>query len=209
MIVVTGTGRCGTGYVAKLLSSAGVECEHEGLFNRDANWEDVDVGQMDFNNSSWLLAPFLERLQEDTKIVHLVRHPKPTIDSFRRIGFFNPRVWRYHWPYSRFVKDHLPEAFDYTSTRMRAAHFYAKWNRMIEEKAPGAILHRVEDGGEALLDKLGIEHDGELFDDTMYNHRDGPVHSDVDLGALWEPCKGWIEEMMVDYGYEPIEVEKG
>lgn len=206
MIVITGTGRCGTGYVAKLLTGAGVDCGHEGVFKFDG-W-DKAVKRLEETeleaDASWLAAPYLDRLNEEDVIVHLVRHPKPTIDSFRRIGFFNPRTWRNHLPYSRFTKDHVIDAWEHTTTKMRAAHFYYVWNRMIEELAPDAIFHRIGDGGKKLLEKLGIEYEGrELFDDKRYNHRDGPINSDVVLpDDLWDPCKTWIKEMAEDYEYE-------
>jgi hypothetical protein len=202
-VIITGTGRCGTGYVAKLLTSAGIQCGHEDIFSFDG-WTGARerLAKTDLDaDSSWLAAPFLDRLNGAT-IVHLVRHPKPTIDSFRRIGFFNPRWHRAHHYYARFARQHLPEAWDYRMTKMRAAHFYVGWNRMIEELAPDAVFHRIEDGGPALLDKLGIEHDGDLFNDASYNHRDGMVVSDVDLTALWEPCRSMIAEMAERYGYE-------
>ena len=203
MIIVTGPGRCGTGWAAKLLTSAGVECGHEALFSFDG-WEAAQerMAESDLNaDSSWLAAPFLDRL-EDATVVHLVRHPKPTIDSFRRIGFFNPRMHRQHHHYAHFAQKHLPEAWEYTNTRMRAAHHYVAWNRMIEELAQDAIFHRVEDGGEVLIEKLEliIPEEG-LYAETDYNHREGSIVSDVDLSDLWEPCKSMVAEIAEDYGY--------
>jgi len=210
LILITGTGRCGTGWAAKVLTSAGVECAHEGFFN-PGKWNNAvdELVASDMPaNASWLVAPFLGELGA-TQIVHLVRHPKPTIDSFRRIGFFNPRMWRVHKPYSQFVKKHLPEAWEYTTTKMRAGSFYVGWNRMIEERAPDAIFHRVEDGPVALLEKLGIEWEGELFEETDYNHREGPVVSDLDTRKLWDPVKSDLAQMMDEYGYEYIPPKRG
>ena len=204
MIIITGTGRCGTGWASKLLTSAGVECGHEALFSFDG-WEAAQerMAESDLDaDSSWLAVPFLDELDNNVTIVHLVRHPKPTIDSFRRIGFFNPRMHRQHHHYAHFAQRHLPGAWEYTNTRMRAAHYYYAWNRMIEELAPNAIFHRIEDGGEALIEKLELTiPDEALYAETDYNHRNGPVVSDVNLSALWEPCKSMIAEIARDYGY--------
>ena len=212
MIVVTGTGRCGTGYVAKLLTSAGVECKHEGFFNAQ-NWGHAVERMLESDlpaNSSWMMAPFLDKLPDPT-VVHLVRHPKHVVDSLRRIGFFNVRMCEMNKPYSDFAKKYCPEAWQYNMTKMAATAFYVAWNRMIEEKAPDAIFHRIEDDDTELLDKLGIDYEGkELFSNEQYNHRDGPIVSDVNLKKrIWDPVKSDIAQMMDEYGYEHIEPKSG
>lgn len=206
MIIVTGTGRCGTAYMARLLTSAGVECAHEGIW-RLGNWPDAPelmhkLDEMPWDaNASWLMAPFLEEL-EDVTVVHLVRHPKAVVDSYRRLAFFNPRFEDSHWPYAQFAKEHMPDVWRYGTTKMRAAAFYVAWNRMIADKAPDAILHRVEDDPEPLLDKLGISYDPDALhqrEDT--NHRNGQMVSDVDLTKLWDPVKSDIAALADEYGY--------
>jgi hypothetical protein len=159
-------------------------------------------------NASWMVAPFLDQFPDAT-VVHLVRHPKPTIDSFRRIAFFNPRYRAAHQPYSKHAKEYCPEAWQYSTTKMRAGHFYVAWNRMIERLAPDAVFHRIEDGNGELLEKLGIEWEGELFNDRQHNHRDGPVVSDVDTRKLWDPVRSDLAQMMDDYGYEYIAPQRG
>jgi predicted nucleic-acid-binding Zn-ribbon protein len=88
--IVTGTGRCGTVYVAKLLSSIGIPCTHEAIFQHDglnkalerlngqntldvseisklASYEEEEKGISWFNGnnkilaeSSYMAAPFLD-----------------------------------------------------------------------------------------------------------------------------------------------------
>lgn len=214
MIIVTGTGRCGTAYMSRLLSSAGVECVHEGIF-RLSNWARADemvadLDALDFEaNSSWLMAPFLDQFEGHT-IVHLMRHPKPTIDSFRRIAFFNPRFQDSHWPYAQFAKEYLPEAWAYTTTKMRAGAFYVGWNRMIEDKAPDAIRFHVEDDPRLLLDRLDLEYEEEaLYTKTDTNSCEGLIVSDVDLTQLWEPVKSDLATIAADYDYELTKLPAG
>jgi hypothetical protein len=159
-------------------------------------------------NASWLVAPFLDQFPDAT-VVHLVRHPKRVLDSFRRIAFFNPRYRAAHQPQCKHAKEHCPGAWQYSTTKMRAGHFYVAWNRMIERLAPDAVFHRIEDRDEELLRKLGVEWKEELFSDTTYNHRDGPVISDVDTRKLWDPVKSDLAQMMDDYGYEYIAPQRG
>lgn len=98
--LITGCGRSGTKYTARLLSAAGVPCGHE-----------VACGPTGFvgfgdatGESSWFAGGYLDQLPDDVVIVHQVRHPEATVRSFHRIGLFdhryspNPlfdlRVWR-------------------------------------------------------------------------------------------------------------------
>lgn len=118
--VITGTGRCGTVFMARLLSSLGISCGHESVFNTDTHMSIEEklrrrqfrlshCAQIDkltgrgikpwvklkklVADSSYLSAPYLaDPLLEATKIVHLVRHPMKVISSFVNDGqLFQPR----------------------------------------------------------------------------------------------------------------------
>jgi len=105
--VVAGTGRCGTVFVAKLLTSLGVPCSHEGIFNsfdiknaidilrgekkvtpsdiscKEGNW--ISPGELDrvSAESSYMAAPFLDSsVLKCAKVVHLIRNPLKVISSF-------------------------------------------------------------------------------------------------------------------------------
>lgn len=110
--LVTGTGRCGTVYLAKFLTSIGVPCCHEGVFNYDS--EDVvkrienskirnlskcsmDMAMLQHNqepnlwvdpkktvaDSSYLAVPYLNYpLMKNIPIIHVVRNPIDVISSF-------------------------------------------------------------------------------------------------------------------------------
>jgi hypothetical protein len=72
-LLVTGIGRSGTGYVAKLLTEAGLPCGHESIYTanttRPPDWGDR------LAESSWFAAPWIHKLPEGTSVVHLVRNP--------------------------------------------------------------------------------------------------------------------------------------
>jgi hypothetical protein len=64
-LVLTGTGRCATGFYAKFLTSAGATCGHERFFGVGGLEAALDVlaaghwvGTV--AESSWLAAPFLD-----------------------------------------------------------------------------------------------------------------------------------------------------
>jgi len=110
--LVTGTGRCGTVFMAKLLTSIGIPCGHESIFNHE-NEEAVlsklfdpllrrnsDCSTYDmFKNpgrkledwshentiaeSSYLAVPFLFHPEiRDIPLIHVTRHPLDVVSSF-------------------------------------------------------------------------------------------------------------------------------
>lgn len=207
-LLATGTGRCGTGYFAQVVSSVGVKCSHEGVFQPDpleGTMEKLAV-RLDPQNtwwgweaeSSWMAAPFLNLpVLRDIKVVHLIRHPKAVIDSQMRIKAFDGG----HPKYRDFQVRYLPELDDLPPFH-QAAHYYVKWNEMIEPWAE--FRHRVDrDSILSLLDKLGIDwREKDVYSNTRYNSRRGWGNSDVDLESLPEPLRTELQRMTEGYGYE-------
>jgi len=190
-LLITGSGRCGTGYVAMVLRSVGIRCGHEDVFGL-AGWKHVqkvrDSWQAD---SSWLAVPFLDCLT-GVKVVHLVRNPKDTINSMVNCRLFE----RPGFPYARWLRHYLPSVDDYEEVADKAAHWYIEWNKCIEPFAD--VFHRVEDDAQLLLQKLSIDHEGkELFADKKCNTY--PGNSDVQLSGLERADD--VMAMAERYGY--------
>lgn len=141
-MIVTGTGRCGTAYVALALQRNLVPADHERFFNPETfgipPWGRADV--------SWLAAPFLSHYQ-DAFVVHLVRDPLKTVASLVGIGLFeepDSEFWNEgHAPYQEFARKMVPAVFEASTPLGRAVSFYLAWNEMIEPHAN--IRLRVED----------------------------------------------------------------
>src|SRR5690606_13238529 len=73
--VVTGSGRCGTHYLATLLTEAGVKCTHETVYSylpEPKPWTDQVA------DSSLMAAPYLG----EYPTVLLVRHPLKVVKSW-------------------------------------------------------------------------------------------------------------------------------
>lgn len=73
-LLVTGSERSGTLYMAKLLQAIGLNARHESAFNTVAHGPieaDAEV--------SWLAVPYLPL--EDVVVVHQIRHPLSAISS--------------------------------------------------------------------------------------------------------------------------------
>lgn len=220
-LIVTGTGRCGTGYIMQVLNGLGVKCSHEGIFtpHHTPDGPVVPPGlvrddeirariRTRLNNawwgwqaaSSWLAAPYLDLPElKDMKVVHLVRDTRKVVNSQLHQGGFENRG-PLSSLYYEFQLQHEPGLADLESQLERAAYFNTRWNARIEPHAD--ILWRVEDDVRGLLDLLEIDYQGkELFCDTSYNTY-GQPQSDVDLNALPKLLRGELREMTERYGYD-------
>ena len=185
--LVTGTGRCGTLYMAKLLSSIGIPCGHESVFtfngyehakqvlNNDlpiknsfisllngTEWFDPEDMQAE---SSYMAAPFLKTdLLKNTKIIHLVRHPFLVINSFvNAINYFKSEVPSNVW--ETFIYSQCPELKEPMAQYDRAALYYVLWNKKINYCD---LFYRIEDLPYELFSFLG-ENPVEYYKDVNCN----------------------------------------
>lgn len=119
-LLVTGSGRCGTKWVAERLWDAGIDVGHEEIFPKrphDDRWE-AEV--------AWHAAPYTPLPYTHT--VHLVRHPVATCRSrVEKDGAFDT------YPLSsNFAYDWVPALHNRLWTPLqRAGVHWVKWNRMI------------------------------------------------------------------------------
>jgi len=202
-ICVTGTGRCGTGYVSRLLSSVGLTCGHEAVFGlgglhraRINLWNKPHL----LADSSWLAAPFLNSaMLQNAVIVHLVRHPRLFIESAVGKGAFSSENLQ---GYSQFSIFHLPGLGAFSDDPTSAEAFrYVYWNAMIERGANGRrVFHRIEDDPRAPLRALGI-HASPLFDDRTYN-TGGPHKERLEWNNIADSIRPALRETMDRYEYD-------
>jgi len=84
-VIITGTGRCGTGYAAKILTAHGLRCGHEDVFRplvNDVNWRNYQA------DSSWIALAHPDYLTRHP-VVHCIRNPLHVAASYLRINFFS------------------------------------------------------------------------------------------------------------------------
>lgn len=210
-VIATGTGRCGTGFVAQFLTSAGLACGHERFFSHGGYEAALEMLRDHWlgtrGESSWLVAPFLDREPLwDALPVHLVRHPKHVIESMLRVGPGTTPA------YDVFCRQHIPELAQYTpDTVDYAACRYVYWNRLIEEKLAGreCIFFTIEQEPIELLESLAqhgiydmrLRAGRVLFDDRAHNTKDGTA-ADVALDDVADiALREALAEMSARYGY--------
>lgn len=117
ILVLTGTGRCGTGYMAKVLHEAGINTGHEAYFTPTGlSAADVTV------ESSWMAVPWLHAARRRSNIGLVFRHPASVISSFLGIEFFE-----HPSPYLDFLTSRLPEIVGMEPIEA-ACHHYVNWN---------------------------------------------------------------------------------
>ena len=119
-LVIAGTGRCGTGYVAKVLQNCpSITAGHEYLYGPhgpdQTRQVDVDV--------SWMAVPYLPTLRHEVNVGLLYRHPAAVISSFVGIDFFTQPSM-----YLSFMTRYVPEIADMTPFEA-ACHWYVVANQ--------------------------------------------------------------------------------
>ncbi len=195
--LVTGTGRCGTVYFAKLLTSLGIPCGHESIFD----WQGIDGALKRLNHeepkvlseisqynckspnwinpdtiiaeSSYMAAPYLDHeIFKETYIVHVVRNPVDVVNSFcNYLDYFkDPNSPKEEW--ENFIYTQLPELKDESLTIYdRGCLYYIKWNQMIENKLSnrGYCFHHIEDDVLNVLNFLEVKPTENMFNDKTAN----------------------------------------
>jgi len=208
-LVVTGTGRSGTGYAARWLTSVGIPAGHEAFFDHRGLEHALRMlasrGEHYRAECSWEAAPFLDSQPlRDALVVHQVRHPKRVIESCLRVP---PGITPH---YERYLEKHLTLVLRYKTELDKAACRWVHWNQMIEEAAQGRehYFWRVEDGTDGLLrwlDRHGLVdasrfNRAQMFHNTRHNHKHGPP-VEARLEDICPELGFALRDQMDRYGY--------
>lgn len=128
-LIFTGCGRSGTGYVAQVLSRAGIPTTHEGVFRGYPSPEEQGILYEDTVESSWFAVPFVQQFSPgEVAVVHLVRDPRAWVDSWLRSGVrSSPFV-------KTFLKRWCPEAMR-VDPMHSALLYWVNWNSKVERTA--------------------------------------------------------------------------
>lgn len=122
--IIVGSGRCGTHYLADVLTAAGCPCSHERVFNLRAV---VDGAPIDWGgyqvSASWLALPWLGLVS--ARVVLLTRHPLSVVKSFVEIGYFGQDTSN---PYHAATRAICPDVYDWETPQDRALRAWIHWN---------------------------------------------------------------------------------
>lgn len=216
--IVTGTGRCGTMFMAKFLTSAGINCGHEVIFT-NAGLETAKSKLQIYSgleaDSSYMAAPYLRNpILKDAKIIHVVREPMKVINSFV-VGycyFLSGRLnctlgtdWTYEYPpgadpefkFMRFIYRHVTELYNRSLTPIeRAALYYVRWNELIERGCIGRqfLFYPIESDTANLAKFIGTDRK-DLYADVNTNKAE--YESRYTIGGI---PKGGIRTALLEMG---------
>lgn len=226
-MIVTGTGRCGTVFMANALTSMGWPCGHEAVFgiggldkareitrgnskpensNISRSEEILSEGMDLVGDSSYMAAPFLREF--DATVIHIVRNPILVVSSmtgefFRNFSQPFPTDLEDrpdHLAYEEFMYKHVPELGEDMPQLDRACLFYMRWNEIIESSGKVDLFHRIEDSTERIKKLF-------LFKGYCYaNKRCNSLSSSSRKWRISNINNGTIRKGMKDimkrYGYE-------
>lgn len=140
--IVTGCGRSGTAWAARLFTSLGHPCGHERAYSPWA------AGPLDRPDSSWLAVPHLHRLPPSTPIVWVMRDPYRVVQSVMNRGF----LAHLDGPYEAYVARHRPSITEAPDHLGRAIRWAVLWDENVPSW-PHRLL-RVDDADDPDL----VEH---------------------------------------------------
>ena len=226
--LVTGTGRCGTVFVARFLTSVGIPCGHESIFDwrgyrwaekrlageeplelslvskakyDGKEWKDID-GWINLNEmqaeSSYMSAPFLN--EELLQGVPVIHVVRNPIKVVNSFCNYIDyfKDGKGTNSYEQLIYRYLPELKKDMPQYDRACLYYIRWNQMIEKHK--AFFHKIEDGPEPLLYFLGLS--GDPFDDRNINTLRKPCNKRFTLDQIEsEEIRDEFMEMGIQYGY--------
>lgn len=196
--LVTGTGRCGTVFMARFLTSLGINCGHESIFDWrghemaaarlagreplelsycsksrfvEGKWQPIDKW-LDLEQmqaeSSYMAAPYLRT--EPFQDAKVIHVVR---NPFQVIQSFVNYINYFKSTagtncYENFIYTHVPELTMPMSKYERATLYYLRWNQMIERSVPD-VFHKIEDDKKPILDYLGMPDGLGYFEDNTVN----------------------------------------
>lgn len=194
-VLITGTGRCGTGYMSKVLTSSGLPCGHESIFDY-SGYYDIHKKLTSTRlkaESSWLAAPYTASpILSETKVVKLIRNPQLVVESIWRIGLFEKESLS---PYRNFVYKISPWLEGFSGLE-QVVRFYIDWNHLI----CCDYVHKVEDQLDGLFKFLGLEIPFNVFNNKKYNTR-GDKSKMPDWNVLPKKLMDSFLSEMTQYNY--------
>lgn len=225
--IVTGTGRSGTVYMARVLTDLDVPCGHESIFNHDAEvvvmrrFHGFDPptisicsdnsGWLNLNrivaDSSYMAMPYLNHEDiNEVPVIHVVRNPLAVISSFvKDLNYFNNvkdnPFNKGNW--EEWIYKIVPEISSGRDPVERACIYYVLWNKRIEQAQNRPYLrHKAEDAfKDGFFEFLGMARQPVTFINkrinSMKKRAEDLTLNDIPDGGI----KTEFIDMMKRYGY--------
>lgn len=203
-LLITGCGRSGTSFIAKVLRHVGLNATHETLFGL---YRHTWPPQREGAEASWLAVPYLEKLPEDVTVFQQIRNPLDVARSLIGFNFFGrPQSL----PFREFLFRHEPSIKTWSDPLDRSLAYWINWNIRVQEHAQ--VQYRLESlTAVDLADFLRIagfdvpaSKLSRAFRDTgpRYNHR---PRAKLPSATILERKLGPnLEKLAYSYGYTTL-----
>lgn len=195
--LVVGTGRCGTVFMARLLTSLGIPCGHESIFNwqgieyavkilsgeympclshaSTVTWKDGEchdeVNWLEDMTSIQAESSYLSAPYLQHDFLQKVKIIHVVRDPVKVVHSFCHHINYFNTEpktaWEDFIYNQLPELKTSMPRHDRACLYYIMWNEMIE-KAKISFFHRIENGPKPVMDFLG-QYSESPFSNTEVN----------------------------------------
>lgn len=194
VLLITGCGRSGTTYIARLLQKSGYDIQHErpGTIG-SASWP-MTVG--------YYAVDIYANDEPFDHIFHQVRHPLPVIYSWAQTcPDLNLPVWN-------FIRQHIPEIDPLDSLIVQCAKYWYYWNLLAEQRAEWRYqIEEIETKTSEFIQRSGLFIDPWAFKTTSKQlngkKKRGNKLSWNDLSKQIPPdLYQNIREMALRYGYK-------
>lgn len=152
--LITGTGRSGTGWCAKVLNGAGVKCGHQSVFKHEhtltgvmPSWDGWDA------DSSYEAVPLLPKLYPNVYVILVIRHPLAVMRSWLEHGAFTDDMPSRFGQFWQVLQKHHPGVMAEKQPVDRVGRYWLEWNASaarhakaiapIEELTPRLLCHLI------------------------------------------------------------------
>ncbi len=157
-ILITGCGRSGTQWIARLLKELHLPVTHEQVYRQDLQPDTFNIKAMEGRwleketsiEVSWLAGPFVKQQPDDVFVWHQLRDPLKVVRCWASHGYLNTEAIKtVHPPLAvgAYIHQFLPECSIGTDLQ-RAVQYVLKWTRLIVRTVDSRIYaerYRVED----------------------------------------------------------------
>lgn len=200
-LVILSTGRAGSGYIAQVLTAAGIPASHEqywSMYGTTINHRGLP-GSPGIVESSWFSLPYVEQNLQ-YKLVHLVRNPMYTLSSL--MNHRNMDI------VDRFIQRHCTNWWPWDNVINNYARFIVEWNNRVELLTQYRL--KLEDLDAWDIMKIGLyvgrtisrsqaQHALDGISKTYNKHHSGPM---LDYGDIKNvDAATSLQQQAMRYGY--------
>lgn len=132
--IITGTGRCGTGYISAILNACGIKAGHQAIRHEHVRNGVIDLTGLD-GDCSYEVVPLLSKLKSEYIIIHVSREKQKVIDSYLRSGVFNKGWEQPYFELYNSIKSFAPKVLNKKTPKEIASAFYDAWFNACEKQA--------------------------------------------------------------------------